>query len=217
MITSEKLYLSNRESKEAEALQMADAFIAEQGLSKKEEIHLRLLVEETLGMFRAMTGDYRSLFWIENEGDEFRLVLAAKTEMDPDKRSSLLSVSKTGKNAAVKGVMAKIGSVFENALMDFNYAIKLTQEYGGGVMDYGYLGLSMPAEMVSMAETQYVWSLQKYRAEVKGASGDEEEGREAWDEMEKSIVANLASDVIVGIKKDQVDMTVIWNKGGKNA
>lgn len=217
MITSEKLYLSNRESKESEALQMADAFIGEQGLSKKEELHLRLLVEETLGMFRAMTGDYRTLFWIENEGDEFRLVLAAKTEMDPDKRENLLSVSKTGKNAAVKGIMAKIGSVFENALMDFNYAIKLTQEYGGGVMDYGYLGLSMPAEMVSLAETQYVWSLQKYRAEVEGASKKEEGGEEAWDEMEKSIVANLASDVIVGIKKDQVDMTVIWKKGGKNA
>ncbi len=210
MINSEKMFISNRDRKEAEALDMADAFIRDQGLTGKNAIRLRLLVEETLGMFRAMTGDFHSLFWLEKEDDTYRIQLTAKTEMDTEKRDNLMSVSKTGKNAAVKGIMAKIGAVFENALMDFNYAMKLTQDYGGGVMDYGYMGLSMPAEMISLAETQYVWSLENYRRSVEGIRDENSDGSEAWDEMEKSIVANLAKDVIVGIKKDQVDLTIVW-------
>ncbi len=210
MITSEKLYISAKDRKEAEALEMTDSFINDQQLSRKDAIHLRLLVEETLGMFRAMTGDFRSLFWMERDNKVFRIVMTAKTDMDPEKRSDLLSMSSSGKNAAVKGIMAKIGSVFENALMDFNYAMKLTQDYGGGVMDYGYLGLGMPAEMVSLAQSQYVWSLENYRRSVEEVAEKNGEPPEEWDELEKSLVANLAKDVIVGIKKDQVDLKVIW-------
>ncbi len=211
MTVSEKMYISSKDPKDAEALKMADEFIGGQDLSRKGAIHLRLLMEETLGMFRAMTGDFRSLFWIEKEDQEYRIRITAKTEMDPEKRDDLLSVSSSGKNDAVKGIMAKIGSVFENALMDFNYAMKLTQEYGGGAMDYGYLGLGMNAEMVSLAQSQYVWSLENYRKSVEEAA---EDGAtlEEWDELEKSIVANLAKDVTVGIKKDQVDLSVIWEE-----
>ena len=36
-------------------------------------------------------------------------------------------------------------------------------------------------------------------------------GKEAWDELEKSIVASLARDVIVGIKKDSVTMTIVYD------
>lgn len=212
MTVSEKIYISGKDPKDAEALKMADDFIAEHNLTKKDGIHLRLLMEETLGMFRALTGDFRSLFWIEEENNEVRIRITAKTEMDPEKRDDLLAVSSSGKNAAVKGIMAKIGSVFENALMDFDYALKLTQEYGGGAMDYGYLGLGMNAEMVSLAQSQYVWSLENYRKSVEEAAEEKEEPLEEWDELEKSIVANLAKDVTVGIKKDQVDLSVIWEK-----
>ena len=83
MTVSEKMYISSKDPKDAEALKMADEFISGQDLSRKGAIHLRLLMEETLGMFRAMTGDFRSLFWIEKEDQEYRIRITAKTEMDP--------------------------------------------------------------------------------------------------------------------------------------
>ena len=45
------------------------------------------------------------------------------------------------------------------------------------------------------------WSLNRY----KNAA---EENGEEWDELEASIIANLADDVIVGIKGSKVDITV---------
>ena len=32
----------------------------------------------------------------------------------------------------------------------------------------------------------------------------------AWDELEKSIVASVADDVIVGVKDNKVQMTIIY-------
>ena len=52
------------------------------------------------------------------------------------------------------------------------------------------------------------WSLNSYREALSDAE-NEEPAQEAWDEIEKSIVASLAKDVIVGIKKDLVEMTIV--------
>ena len=46
------------------------------------------------------------------------------------------------------------------------------------------------------------WALSAYKAEAK-------ETPEAWDELEKSLIANLADDVIVGIIGSKVDIVVI--------
>ena len=49
----------------------------------------------------------------------------------------------------------------------------------------------------------YSWSLNKYRNVVK------KEDKEDWDELEKSIIANLADDVIVGVKGKQANIVVV--------
>ena len=37
----------------------------------------------------------------------------------------------------------------------------------------------------------------------------QKENKEAWDELEKSIIANLADDVLVGVRKDKVEILII--------
>ena len=81
---------------------MADQFIKDQGLTGKNAIHLRLLAEEAIGMVRAMTNDYRALFWMEREADKFNVKLLAKTPMSIEKKEELLSVSSSGKNSLAK-------------------------------------------------------------------------------------------------------------------
>ena len=49
----------------------------------------------------------------------------------------------------------------------------------------------------------YSWSLNKYRDVVK------KENQEDWDELEKSIIANLADDIIVGVKGKQANIVVV--------
>jgi hypothetical protein len=50
------------------------------------------------------------------------------------------------------------------------------------------------------------WSLEGYRMEIQQA--EETKRKECWDELEKSIVANLADDVIVGIDGREVNIVI---------
>ena len=219
MERTEKLRINQNESRIRAALEMADAFITRQGLSGKKALHLRLLTEETLGMVRAMTHDFKGTFWIEQEDGVCRIRLAAETEMDKDKKDDLLSVSKSGTNAAVKGIMNKISDFFENGVLYFNDVMKLEpvvysddQQF----MDYVSMGYCMPSDLASdmpqMMQAQMIWSLNHYRQSLEKIDGQETIVQDAWDELEKSIVASLSDDVIVGVKKDQVDLTIIASK-----
>ena len=60
-----------------------------------------------------------------------------------------------------------------------------------------------------MADSGISWSLYEYRNALSDSIDTSESAKEAWDELEKSIVASVAKDVIVGVKGDRVDMTVV--------
>ena len=216
MESTQKLRINQKEEKITAALEMADAFISEQGLAGKSALHLRLLTEETLGMVRAMTRDFKGTFWIERDGDVCRIRLTAETEMDWEKKDDLLSVSKSGTNAAAKGVMNKIADLLENGVLYFNEVMKIEPaEYYDSMrfMDYVSMGYCMPSDVASdvpqMMQAQMIWSLNHYRESLEKAYAEEERVEDAWDELEKSIVASLAKDVIVSVKKDQVYLKII--------
>ncbi len=208
MKRSEEIIINNSDERTVAALEMADKFIRTQGLTGKDALHLRLLAEETLGMVQAMTGDFKAIFWIECDELEYRIRLTAKTNMDLKKKNDLLSVSTSGKNAAVKGFMGKIREIIENSSLNYTDVMKFQQEYGSGYVDYGFMGLDRQ-EGMSVGMNQYVWSLKNYRTALEDAAKRHEPAKVAWDELEKSIVASLAQDVIVGVKKNRVDMIII--------
>lgn len=211
MNRSEDIYINNTEEKAAEALKIADDFLLLQDIGKKTTIRRRLLVEETIGMVKAMTGDFNAMLHLEEDNGEFRIILTCKTLMDKGKKDSLLSVSTSGKNAAVKGFMSKISEIIENGILNFDEVMKLNQEYGGGSVDYVSMGMGAMGAVhlaVPVDQEPITWSLSNYRNALEESS-DKIPSKEAWDELEKSIVANIAKDVIVGVKKDRVDLTII--------
>ncbi|MBP5618497.1 MAG: hypothetical protein J6X61_05065, partial [Clostridia bacterium] len=56
-------------------------------------------------------------------------------------------------------------------------------------------------------ESSAVWTMAFYKEELQQNMADEE-ASEAWDELEKSIVANVADDVRVSIAGKNVAITV---------
>ena len=204
MIKSDIIKIDNTESVTEAALKMADEFVETQGLGGKGAVRMRLLMEETLGMVRAMTGGFSADLWLEHDGSEYRIRLKAKTLMDRDKKRELIAVSKSGKNASVKGIMGKIGDMIENSMLSFDDSMRAPGEHDAYTGMTGSTDVSQDG-MSILGEGLY-WSLSSYRdALEREASADDEK----WDELEKSIIASLAKDVIVGVKRDNIDMTVV--------
>ena len=160
------------------------------GLDKKQTIRLRLLAEELIGMLPELLEYIKGEFWIESENKNFELHLSATLDdIFAADREKLLSISTSGKNAAAKGVMGKVRSVFETMLIDYVTA------YNENYTTYYTMGMVSEPPYYSSA-----WSLVKYK--------EAEKNEDEWDELEKSIIANLADDVVVGIKGKKVDIIV---------
>lgn len=187
-------------------LDRADDIIDELSLEGKNAIHAKLVFEETLGMLAQMIENYKAVVWLEKYKNSFCLKLVAKTEMDYDKKTDLLSLSSDHKNSSIRGFMDKIGDVIQNGLLNYENVANLSREYGG-IIDCGSLG--MYSGMEGISEYGMMWSLNDYRDSLEYAKSSDDASKDAWDELEKSIVANIASDVIVGVKGDKVEMTII--------
>lgn len=188
-------------------LEKADDIIEELSLDHKNALHAKLVFEETLGMLKEMTDNYQAVVWMEKYKKGYCLKLAAKTTMNYDKKQELLSMASDKKNSSVKGLMDKLGDVIQNGLLNYEYVTNLCQEYGDGFINYGTMG--MYGGIDAGPELGMMWSLNDYRNCLEAAPQSDLVSKEAWDELEKSIVGNIASDILVGVKGDKVEMTVI--------
>ena len=175
------------------------------GLEDKKALRLRLLAEELCGMLPGLIENFSGEFWAENEGDNYELHVELKADdMSIDLRDELISVSKSGKNAAAKGIMGKIRAVAETMLLaafDPDLAPMAAPgefyDYHGYNMGFGYIAPEMEAELGCI----YTWSLFNYKTAV-------EDKEDEYAELERSIVAKLADDIIVGVRGKNVEIVV---------
>ena len=196
-----------------QALAQSERFAATLGLNRKGQFHLRLLAEETLGLARAIVGNFRAAFWLEWRESLFRwfnsgtcvLHLEATADLDYARRQELLSVSTDGRNIAPRGIMEKIRELVEAGLYGMEESLKFQTEYGAGILDYGTLGM-VGGEMT---QAVYAWSMRKYKDSVAEAKSSGSAAAEAWDELEKSIIANIADEVQVGVRRDGAELVVV--------
>ncbi len=196
---SDTIHVTNAGAGMAEALAQAEAVAAYKRLSAKNTVRLRLLTEEMLGMLRGIAGQTEADFRIEDDQGDFSLILTAKMRMTGAKREKLLSVSSSGTNAAAKGVTGRIRNLFEQALepIDDN----TPERVGAGWCISPVGAATLPDAGMLEAE---MWSLNQYRAVLQTKKPDSEE----WDELEKSVVANLADDVQIAIRGTTVEMII---------
>ena len=174
-------------------------------LEDKKSLRIRLLAEELCGMLPGLIENFSGEFWAENEGDNYELHVELKADdMSIDLRDELISVSKSGKNAAAKGIMGKIRAVAETMLLaafDPDLAPMAAPgefyDYHGYNMGFGYIAPEMEAELGCI----YTWSLFNYKTAV-------EDKEDEYAELERSIVAKLADDIIVGVRGKNVEIVV---------
>ena len=176
------------------------------GLEDKKALRLRLLAEELCGMLPGLIENFSGKFWVENDGDAYELHVELKADdMNIDLRDELISVSKSGKNAAAKGVMGKIRAVAETMLLAaFDPTLPMPiptdefYDYNGFNIGFGYIDPAISCETGYV----YSWSLVNYKTTV------EKKEEDAYAELERSIVAKLADDIIVGIRGKNVEIVV---------
>ena len=174
-------------------------------LGDKKALRLRLLAEELCGMLPGLIENFSGEFWAENEGEAYELHVKLKADdMSVDLRDELISVSKSGKNAAAKGIMGKIRAVAETMLLaafepDIAHipADGEFYDYHGYNMGFGFIDQATAAELGCI----YTWSLFNYKTAV-------EEKEDEYAELERSIVAKLADDIIVGVRGKNVEIVV---------
>ena len=196
---SDVIHVTNEGAGFDEALAQAEAVARFRSLDPKSALHLRLLTEEMMGMIRALTGEREADFWIDDADGTLALHLQVQTPMNGDMRRKLLAASSSGENTAAKGVTGKLRDLFERFLEPENGSIPKDLVTG---LDFAYSGADFGALSVAAAG---IWSMNRYRAAVKEGRAPQED----WDELEKSIVANIADDVKIGIAGQNVEMTII--------
>lgn len=185
---SDVIVVANNGAQMEKALEQVEKVAVYKNLSHKNALHLRLLAEEAMGMLRSIAGDVKGKFWIEDDNDLFELHLQVKTDTDEKQRKQLLSVSSSGKNEAARGIMGKIRSFFapEDGLPMF---------FDASMID-------SPSEYSYMA-----WTMSEYEKQVRINVEKKQRGaEEAWDELEKSVISNIADDVKVSISGRDVEM-----------
>ena len=169
-------------------------------LAHQDILRLRLLSEELIGMLRGIAGKVDSEFWLENKGNEYFIHVKSVIELSKELREQLISASTSGKNAASAGFMGKIRDFISVALLP-------SKEYDS-VMNTAPFGfMAMGCEEVFDETSSYQWTLQTYKESLD--KSEEEDKKEEWDELEKSIVGSIADDVQVSVKGYEVEITII--------
>ena len=182
----------------AQALAQVEAVAVYKSLPAKSTMHLRLLAEEMMGMVQALTGEREADFWIEDENGVYQLHLKTDAAVSTVMREKLMEVSTSGQNKEAKGVMGKLRELFERSLepagMGRDPLLANGMAVGAGSMEIG-------------SASAGIWLFSRYKTALQEGRGPQED----WDELEKSIVANVADEIEIGIKDNTVEM-IIYKK-----
>lgn len=192
---TEKIVVSSKGRGMDAALAQVDQTASQMGLSPREALHMRLLVEEMMNMVRSIIGDLEGKFWIEIEDKAYRLYLQMASVLGTEQRKQLISASTSGKNEAHRGIMGKIRAFFEPM------PIEDTPAYLAGTIVRGD------------ENDDLNWSMEAYRERLLNRKDASDEAQEEWDELEKSVVSHIADNVTVSIRNYNVEL-MIYKKLG---
>ena len=170
-------------------------------LTHKQTLQLRLICEEIDGMLPNIINDFNGDFWIDFEEGVCKVNVSLRfDEFTAKKKEELVAIAKNKKNASATGICGMIRSALEDVFLvenSFGGDISLESRYF--VTEY-YNNI----DQFCAADYSCLWSLEHYRAAVK-----KEAKTEKWDELEKSVIASVADDIIVGVKGKRADIMIV--------
>ncbi len=189
MVTN-KCELTGREEELEEVLQEVELAAVYNKLPHKPAIQLRLLAEEMMGIERGILGFVRGEFYMENDKNEYKLHLNAQLNLNSSEREAFVNVSTSKSNEVYKGFKGKILKVIDT----------MTGSDDGGNVSTGY----MENQVITGFQSNGLdlWQLTRYEENNK-------DNQEIWDELEKSVVACLADEILIGFREGKLKMTVV--------
>ena len=184
-------------TKDLEAILMESERVAQyNGLSHKQALQLRLLCEEIDGMLPHIIDDFDGELWIDFEDGECKVNVSIQIpEFNAEKKEELIGIASNKKNSAAVGIVGKIRDAIETFFLDESKIEALAMSSGSFGLATGYSG---------GIDYSYLWRLEEYRNSVK-----KEKQEEAWDELEKSVIASAADDVIVIVKGRKANIIIV--------
>ena len=184
-------------TKDLEAILMESERVAQyNGLSHKQALQLRLLCEEIDGMLPHIIDDFDGELWIDFEDGECKVNVSIQIpEFNAEKKEELIGIARNKKNSAAVGIVGKIRDAIETFFLDESKIRALAMSSGSFGLATGY------SEGVDYS---YLWRLEEYRNSVK-----KEKQEAAWDELEKSVIASVADDVIVIVKGRKANIIIV--------
>ena len=203
---SRKIAVGKGAALTGDVMDVAESFVQGLSLDQKATLRMRLLTEEVLEMLRNIVDGFSGLFWIESDGKECRICIDGTADVDVATERDLISVSRDGKNASVKGFTAKL-TQFVRHHKEYLERLNSLMELGSAAYtdDYLYIGAIHPRVDTSAV----LWSMSDYRKLLLDDTSAAEQIAADRDELERSILGNLADDVEVGVKEDRIRITVV--------
>lgn len=195
MIKTNKLWVSGDVIRIEEIRDELNAFAAKSGIRGKDYQHMGLLTEETLGMANQLLKDFQGEIWLEGTGAGYDIILEADVLAD--------SGNPEAPAANPEGFMAKIAEMLNCSYM-FENAQDLPEDLAGMLPDYMSYGARENRQSPVWAGS---WSLSSYRYNLERRR-NEKDKEIALDELEKSIVAQLADEVTIGIHGNRIRMVI---------
>ena len=196
MYQTDKLYLNSLIPRTEDCHDMVRDFADTVGMKHTDALRVTLLCEETVGMVSAMMPEFEAELWLAGDAHtcEVHLQGAVRDNSDADSFSA---------DEAPRGLMMKIAEMLRCAfLFDSRDSVPSLLKAALPVdMRYGLKDGDSPV----MAGQ---WSLAAYRQELGNAKTRDPAARIALDELEKSIVASIADDVIVGLEGGNFNIVI---------
>jgi len=187
----------------SEALALTEKTGTYCGLDTKQNLRLRLLAEEMIGLLRgSIANNFEADYWVYQKEKKFELHLKANINLTSAARKEIISVSSSGSNKAARGFMGKIREFIAVNLLSDEARSDITDGFSYGLM---YMG--SPSSYPTYSSS-YIWSLRQYATGVADHRSDNAEAEEAYDELEKSIVANIADEIEVSIQGSVVEIII---------
>ena len=166
------------------------------GLNHKQTLQLRLLCEEIDGMLPNIIDSFDGELWIDFEDGVCKVNVSIQIpEFNTEKKEALIGIARNKKNAAAVGIVGKIRNAIENFFLNE----EITDAFYAAPTH-----LHLSPGFIDGVDYSYLWSLTQYKSAVQ-----KEKQAEAWDELEKSVLAAASDDVIVGVKGNRAEIVIM--------
>ena len=188
---TDKLWVNGNIRRNNEVNEILQDFAGKLGITGRDYRHMELLTEETLGMAAQMLKHFDGEIWLESTPSGYQIILEAEVQEE----GRYLPTT-----PATDGFMGKIAEML-NCSYVFRDISEMPDNLQAALPDYMSYGMRTGGKGPAWAGE---WALSAYRQNVRNTS--EKEIR--LDELEKSIVASLASDVTIGIHGRRIRLVI---------